>query len=75
VSTDLVLFIVSFGVLYLGVGVVVGRKSLKWNRSRDRSRLSAVAIAVGAGLVWPLTIWVWEADWLATGTRSWRGDR
>lgn len=74
-SSELLVFIVVFGVLYLGVGAIVARKSLRWNQEQGRSRGTAVAIAVGAGLVWPLTIWFWEADWLATGRRTWRGDR
>lgn len=62
-------------LVYLVVAGIVVRKSLRWNLSRERSRPLATVIAIGAGLTWPITVWFWEADWLTTGRRSWRGDR
>lgn len=62
-------------LVYAVVAVVVLRKSLRWNLARERARPLATLIAVGAGLAWPITLRYWEADWLTTGRRSWRGDR
>ncbi|MBW3663854.1 MAG: hypothetical protein KY469_12205 [Actinobacteria bacterium] len=74
-TTYLLLAIALALIVYMLVAVVVARKSLRWNLRQGRSRRSARWIAIGAGLIWPLTIWLWEAEWLTTGRRSWRGDR
>ncbi len=73
--SELIWLLAVGGVLYFAVGVVVGRKSYRWNRQRDRSVQISLLISLVATLGWPITIRFWDADWLTTGRRSWRGDR
>lgn len=49
-------------------------KSYRWNRkTKDRPQLAA-GLAVMAGLFWPATMLLWDAD-SVRGERTWRGDR
>ena len=67
--------VAALGLLYAAMASIVGRRSLAWNRRQGRTGSRAVVIAMAAALVWPVTISFWEADWLVTGRRTWRGDR
>ena len=73
--SELTWLLVVAGVPYVVVGIVVGRRSYRWNRQRDRSVQFSLLISVVATLGWPITVRFWDADWLVTGRRSWRGDR
>lgn len=73
--SELIWLVVVAGVLYGVVGIVVGRRSYRWNRRRDRSAQLSLLISMVAALGWPITVRFWDADWLMTGRRSWRGDR
>jgi hypothetical protein len=63
------------GVAYVTMAWIVGGRSLRWNRRQGRSQGTALAVSVLAAVIWPVTISFWEADWLSTGRRSWRGDK
>jgi len=72
---ELIWLLIAGGLFYAAVGVVVTRKGFRWNRRQDRSHGTSLAVAIAAGLGWPVAIRFWEGDWLVTGRRSWRGDR
>lgn len=69
------LFAGVYGASLLVLAPLVAHRSYRWNRRRGRLPVTATAIATLAALIWPVTLAFWEADWLVTGRRTWRGDR
>jgi hypothetical protein len=60
-------WVVVFALGWTVVAVLVGRRAYVWHRRRGRPFLVAGAVAVLGGLLWPLTLWLWNLDWALTG--------
>jgi hypothetical protein len=67
--------VVAVAVGWFVVGAVVARRAYQWHRDRSRSRGVALVAAIAAGLVWPVTLYVWDLDWASTGRDRRRTNR
>ncbi len=65
-DTLLVWLIVAVATGWLAMTVIVARRAYRWHRSRSRPAWAAGPLSVAAGLLWPLTLYVWDLDWAIT---------
>lgn len=74
-DTQLIWMIGVVTVGWFTVAAIVARRGYQWHRDRSRPVWVALTVSIAAGLLWPISLYVWDLDWAVTGRDRRRSNR